>query len=122
MNNILFIGEEKSELARTKGWSWEDGRLAAKQLFDALRANSVEPSSCRFLNLFEESRATIAKAAKGNTVIALGRKVQRGLIKYNIKHYNMVHPAARGKIRNKQNYINHVTNVLNIIRNETNKG
>ena len=65
---VLFIGEEKSPTAIRKGWSWEDGRLAAKQLFDGLKGAEdiikVNPKECKFVNLFEEDGKALAKSRK----------------------------------------------------------
>ena len=38
MDKILFVGENRSHLAKKMNVTWKDGRLAAKQLFDALDA------------------------------------------------------------------------------------
>lgn len=35
---LVFVGERRSPAAIRMGVRWPDGRLAAKQLFDALRA------------------------------------------------------------------------------------
>jgi len=40
---MLFVGEKRSDTAKRMGVTWEDGRLATKQLFDALRDNGVDP-------------------------------------------------------------------------------
>ena len=121
---ILFIGEEKSPTAIRKGWRWEDGRLAAKQLFDGLKGAEdiikVNPKECKFVNLFEDEgkRLVKSKSLYKYVVIALGDKVSKGLDNHAIKHYRMVHPAARGKIRKKENYINHTREVLKEIRKD----
>lgn len=39
MSQFLFVGERPSPKAATMGVTWRDGRLAAKQLFDALVAS-----------------------------------------------------------------------------------
>jgi hypothetical protein len=49
---FLFIGEKPSPMADTKDRVWADGGLAAKQLFDGLRANDIDPEKCVFFNLF----------------------------------------------------------------------
>ena len=121
---IVFIGEEKSPTAIKRGWSWEDGRLAAKQLFDGLKGAEdiikVNPKECKFVNLFEDEGKRLVKSKNlyKYVVIALGDKVSKGLDNRAIKHYRMVHPAARGKIRKKENYINHTREVLKEIRKD----
>lgn len=113
MEKLLFVGERRSECARQNGWHWEDGRLAAKQLFDALSEIGINPSECKFQNLLEGSgRSTVVKYAVGGAkIIALGRKVDSKLTKLGIPHVYMVHPAARGEIRKKQRYTEHVKQV-----------
>ena len=48
MYKALFVGEERSQKAIEMNVRWEDGRLAGKQLFDALRTNGYEPSDYTF--------------------------------------------------------------------------
>ena len=38
---FIFVGERRSERARVIGVRWEHGHLAAKTLFDALRACGI---------------------------------------------------------------------------------
>ena len=102
MERYVFVGEERSELARTKGWRWEDGRLAAKQLFDALRVNGIEPTDQVYVNIFEGDEIP------EGTVVGMGRRVQAELDKRGIEHKSIIHPAARGKIRNKELYAKHI--------------
>jgi hypothetical protein len=106
-NKILFVGEKKSNLARKKKWSWEDGRLAAKQLFDALDECSIDPSNCLFENWFNTQKQPFIKAHNG-PVVGMGKVVQKALDKAGVNHIPLVHPAARGKIRKKELYIEHV--------------
>jgi len=124
----MFVGEEKSPTAIRKGWSWEDGRLAAKQLFRALDNSrdilSIDPKDCKFVNLFEPEgikmlfNGKLKTWARKGIVVALGKKVSNMLDTYEIRHYKMVHPAARGNIRKKENYINHTREVLQKIKND----
>jgi hypothetical protein len=48
----------------------------------------------------------------GAVVVALGRLVERELSRRRIPHRTMVHPAARGKIRKRERYVEHVREVL----------
>lgn len=107
---MLFIGEERSELVVKMGVTWEDGRLAAKQLFDALIANDVDPATCKFINWFEDGEQKV-RNYKGPR-IALGRKVQDAMTKAGLDFIACVHPAARGTIRKKENYTAHIKEVL----------
>jgi hypothetical protein len=108
---ILFVGERRSAKAKRMGVWWEDGRLAAKQLFDALVACGVDPGACRYTNWFERGGKRAVREHAG-PVVALGKKVQTALAARGLAHVAMVHPAARGRIRKKERYIEHVRSVL----------
>ncbi len=110
----LFVGERRSRKAVRMGVRWEDGRLAAAQLFDALEAAGIDPRLCRFQNWFERGGPAAVRASvlAGSTVIGMGRKVQAALEKAGIGHLALVHPAARGAIRKKERYKAHVREVL----------
>lgn len=118
---LLFVGENRSLTAQRQGWTWEDGRLAAKPLFEALRAMGVEPTDHMFMNLWLDSGAaddtapgrirTMKRTAK-LLVVALGAKVSKALTAFDIDHVAIVHPAARGKIRKRERYVAHVAERL----------
>ena len=55
---LVFIGECRSLTAIRKGWSWADGRLAAKPLFEALEAMKLDPANHEFYNLFHDPPAS----------------------------------------------------------------
>lgn len=114
---IAFVGESRSETAERMGVRWEDGRLAAKQLFDAFAEHGVSATDFVFFNLFEHGaiKRVMSEKAKGTTIVAMGRKVQRELSRRGIVHTFMVHPAARGAIRLKQNYAAEVGRVLTAV-------
>ena len=124
MSGFLFVGERPSKLAHEKGWTWESGRLAAKQLFDALHACGVEPTKCGFVNLFGEhpqsplypsaDRLAVfrAAAAAGVKIVAMGNRVASWLKGAGIPHRMIRHPAARGAGRKKELYAQHVREVL----------
>lgn len=119
---LLFVGEKPSITAARKKWRWEDGRLAAATLFDALKAAGIEPSACRFTNLFGDRVSNAEKASKtrlkeiqaaqseGYVVVAMGQKVSRQL---GIEHIPIRHPAARGAGRLREAYRAHVASALN---------
>ena len=109
--SFLFVGEERSQLAKNNGWTWADGRLAAKQLFDALQTCGIDPESCFFCNLFERGGLAAIKRHSG-PVVAMGRRVQTELERRGIQFIPLVHPAARGKIRRKDRYTRHVRETL----------
>ena len=110
MQELLFVGEERSELAIKMGVTWKDGRLAAKQLFDALKYCGLDPESCEFANWFERDKTRIRKH-KG-IVIGMGRKVAKALTDEKIEHVFIYHPATRGKIRTKHLYCEHVKQIF----------
>jgi hypothetical protein len=113
---IVFIGEERSETAKRMKVRWEDGRLAAKQLFDAFEVCGWSPAQCVFFNLFERGagKKLAAHQAAGRPMIAMGQKVQRQLTKRGVKFVPMVHPAARGAVRRKDRYAQEVQSALNM--------
>ena len=47
---FIFVGERRSRRARAMGVRWEDGHLAAKTLFDALRASGIDPVAQAYIN------------------------------------------------------------------------
>ena len=106
----LFVGEERSDLAKKMNVTWKDGRLAAKQLFDALDAIGLSRESCEFCNWFEDGQET-ARNWTG-IVVAMGRKVQDAMKREGLGFIPIVHPAARGLIRKKENYIQHIKEQL----------
>lgn len=112
---LLFVGERRSKRARRMRVRWQDGRLAAAQLFPALRAIGIDPESCLWANWYERAspatiRLLVAKA--GVVVVGMGRIVQAALTKAGIPHVALVHPAARGTIRRRENYHAHVAKTL----------
>jgi hypothetical protein len=109
--NMLFVGEKRSELAKKRDVRWEDGALAAKQLFDALETCGIDPQTCQFANWFEDGKRTFIRQYDG-IVIGMGQVVQRALTEAGVTHFPMVHPAARGRIRKKERYAAHVRGVL----------
>lgn len=119
---ILFVGERRSQTAQEKGWTWRDGRLAAKTLFEALRAIAVEPTEHAFCNLWADDsedvtyyRERMLRAVEqtgGRIIVALGAKVAAELRRLEIAHVALIHPAARGTIRGRGRYAAHVREVL----------
>lgn len=106
-DKYLFVGEERSDKAKEMGVTWEDGALAAKQLFDALDYSGVDMADCEFTNLFEKGgRAKVRNW--GGRVVGMGNKVQGELDNMSIPYIPLVHPAARGSIRKKETYCKHV--------------
>jgi len=113
---FYFIGEEPSPLALKMKVTWTDGRLAAKQLFDALAFCEIDPQECGFVNLFKKGKVQqrVLQELKRSEVplVAMGKKVQRVLSRHQIDYLPLIHPAARGHIRKKENYFQHVKEVL----------
>lgn len=108
--NVLFIGERRSELAKRRNVRWEDKALASKQLHDALKHNGFV-GQAKFINIVTPGARQIIESHTGPR-IGMGRKVQDWLTKREISHIPMIHPAARGRIRLKENYAKHVGDTL----------
>jgi hypothetical protein len=127
---LVFVGECRSLTAQKKGWTWKDGRLAAKPLFEALRAMGVDPALHQYVNLWTDNASgeTYASLAPGvlprtlalleacckagHVVVALGQRVSAELTARSLDHVALVHPAARGRIRKRERYIAHVAERL----------
>jgi hypothetical protein len=126
---LLFVGECRSLTAQRKGWTWKDGRLAAKPLFEALTAMGVDPAAHQFVNLWQDgvplehafippSRVGWLKAKQerdGYVLVALGQRVSNELVKRGVEHVTLIHPAARGKIRKRERYHAHVKEKLALV-------
>lgn len=119
MTNYLFVGERRSSRAVQIGVFWEDGKLAAKTLFDALRFCGLDPQQQVFINLFRNNGKVnrlaltdLQMLQEGLTIVGMGRKVQTVLEESKIRHLKLIHPAARGKIRKTELYQQHVKEVL----------
>lgn len=117
--HLLFIGECRSLTAKSKGWTWEDGRLAAKPLFEALEAMGVDPRAHEYTNLWlDTSPPTIAAnkfdwlGMKQSSGFVLGKRVSNEMNTRGVDHVALVHPAARGRIRKRERYHAHVKKTL----------
>jgi hypothetical protein len=117
---LLFIGERRSATAQRMGVTWADGRLCAKNLHEALAAAGIDPVRCEYGNVFEDDgssnlldlvRARV-HANHGGLVVALGVQAARELARIGIPHRTLTHPAARGAIRKRERYQEHVASVL----------
>lgn len=128
MKKLLFVGECRSITAQRKGWTWADGRLAAKTLFEALEAMGVDPRSpwVWYTNLWMDTKDQNGKPriapdrfsslanqqSQGFMLVALGQRVSQEMSRRGLNHVALVHPAARGKIRKTSRYRAHVRRVL----------
>lgn len=116
----LFIGEKRSPTAIERDWTWESGHLAARTLFQVLDDLKVPRTSCRFLNAFRDDdfphtqNLTQIRLLKldGWIIIGMGQRVQALLRSQDIEHRALIHPAARGRIRKRERYIEHVRMTL----------
>lgn len=113
----LFVGEKRSPRAVKMKVTLQDGRLAAKQLFDALEACNINPKEQEYCNWFEGGKGKV-RVWKG-VIVAMGKKVSNALKKEDIEHIQIIHPAARGKIRKKELYYQHVMERIYVSRNQT---
>ena len=123
---ILFVGEKRSKMAIRMGVTWQDGRLSAKTLDEAVRPLGLArlgiPSTMPYdvLNAYRDygdydmqALETIAmRHRQGWLVIGMGRAAQHALDWANIPYTSMIHPAARGHIRLRARYQAHVSTVL----------
>ena len=110
----VFVGEKRSRRAIELSASWEDGRLCAKTLHEALRAAGLDPRSQVFLNLYHDgdgwsvNPAALARlrslAGTGVGIVGLGRRVQTALRRAGLPHRQLIHPAARGAVRGRAVY------------------
>lgn len=130
MARLIFVGECRSITAQRKGWTWADGRLAAKPLFEALAAMGIDPGVHEYANLWTDNasgttnanlkpgilRSTLdrikARRSEGGVVVALGKRVSVELSRRGIVHVALVHPAARGAIRKRERHHAHVRTQL----------
>ena len=96
------------------GVRWQDGRLAAKQLFDALRAAGVDLKQCEFVNWWERgARQRVGEhIRRGGLVVAMGRKVEGALKKKGVAHLGIVHPAGTRGYSQEGTYSEHIRDVL----------
>ena len=119
---FIFVGERRSERARAMGVRWEHGHLAAKPLFDALRACGIDPGGTGLTSLYDERCVRLrpcqgvlrqlARLGSECTIVAIGLRVRAELCRRGIPHLAVVHPAARGTIRRRAVYQAHVRAVL----------
>jgi hypothetical protein len=82
----------------------------------------IDPRAQNYCNLWSDTNPPFipkykipmlrARRAEGCVVVALGKRVSTELAKHDVDHVALVHPAARGKIRLRANYIAHVRSRL----------
>jgi hypothetical protein len=106
MKKYLFVGERRSPRAIQMNVTWVDKRLCAGHLSKALDNLGIDWNDCAFLNVFEDDIQDI-RVFKG-VVIAMGRNVEKELLKHGITHEFIYHPATRGTVRNIEKYKQHV--------------
>lgn len=114
---IYFIGEKRSEQATRNNWHWEDNVSTAKFLLDCLKDIGLTQDKIIFYNLWSDDgilQEGIINELQYTSliVVGMGAVVCRELDRLNIKHICIVHPAARGKIRNKKLYTQHLQNKI----------
>ena len=113
---ILFVGEKRSTRAEMMNWTWQDRRLSGKSLFDAFQSIGIDSDEFDFCNVFEPSIILVEEAVEeGTPIVAMGKIAQSFLSSQGIDHFEMIHPAARGRIRKNENYARHVADVISMI-------
>lgn len=122
MNNkeqkFVFVGERPSRTAVRRGWTWKDGRLAAKTLHEALASIGIDPAKQKYVNLFGDAcerdaeRDVVSErlllihrlGRRGYKVVGMGHRVCHRLREAEVAHLSMRHPAARGRLRRRELY------------------
>jgi uracil-DNA glycosylase len=127
VNRFVFVGERPSKRALQIGATWENAKLAGNTLRKALCAAGIEPEHQLYLNLFGDTaeaeisltNTVILRIKKikrlhkdGHVIVAMGRRVAEMLTHFNLPHRRIFHPAARGKIRKRELYHQHIRQVL----------
>jgi hypothetical protein len=117
--NYIFVGEKRSENAIKHGYTWQHGKSTAKFLFDALRTVGIDPGEQFFCNLYFDDGTldgTMVEYLTGTDlkVVGMGKKVQKTLEDYLIPYIGIVHPAARGKYKQRETYALHLRERLGI--------
>lgn len=113
-----FIGEKRSEQAIKNNWHWEDNVSTAKFLLDCLKEVGITQKDIKFYNLWLDDGRLDSILLDGLCymsnnlpqciVVGMGNIVCNKLDEEEVKHIKIIHPAARGKIRKKENYIAHL--------------
>lgn len=117
---FLFVGERRSLTAIKHGYTWESGRLCANTLWEALKAAGIEPLAQLFANAQEDDGSphpeldAVARCAlaRGVVVVSLGKTAHEALNGLGVPHARIIHPAARGAIRKRERYQEHVRAAL----------
>lgn len=127
--HLCLVGENRSNTAQERDWSWEGcqierrPRLCAIQLFNALEYCEIDPydtERVRFLNLWDDKgdldeqniQEIQAFLERGYSIVGMGKNVQKALSELSIEHVQIIHPAAKGRIRKKGAYIQHILTVF----------
>ena len=114
---LLFIGEKRSQQAIDNDWYWYMGVSTAKVLFDSLMAIGINPEQQDYMNLWSDKGMLkhfpdVLLRVYGGRIVAMGQKVQKQLDEYGVKYIGIVHPAARGRWRKREVYIEHLREQL----------
>jgi hypothetical protein len=119
---FVFVGECPSKRACLLNITWESGGLAGKQLKDALTSIGFNYNEQIFLNLWRTSSnvpvdpQAVQKLEQyyqeGYCIVGMGKRVQKELDKLGVQHLKLIHPAARGSIRQKACYTAHLKLIL----------
>lgn len=98
--HFLFVGENRSELAKKNGYTWQNvpdmSGHCSRKLFVALRKAGIEPREHDFINTWDDDGNPQEIIPNGRIVVAMGLTVQKELSVRGISFIPVVHPAARG--------------------------
>ncbi len=119
-SKIVFVGERRSLRAIQMNVTWQDGRLAAKVLFEALATLGITEDVYVVVDAYRDDASLDVSIMEGVQtlqgqgwlIIGMGKKAQQVLTMFGIPHRPMIHPAARGKIRRREAYQAHVADIL----------
>ena len=100
--------------------TWQDGWLAAKVLFEALAALGMTEESVLCSTAYRDDGSLDVSImggvqvlhAQGWLIVGMGKRAQKAHRLFGIPHWQMIHPATRGKIRRREAYHAHVSEVL----------
>lgn len=125
MRQFLFVGEKPSDKALELGATWRKGGQCATTLHSVLHRLGIHMREVRFTNLFTRTpdnadgvirSYTVSRirrrAREGFVIVGMGQLVHTALCALGINHRHIVHPAARGVIRRKDTYVEHVRGIL----------
>ena len=116
---LLFVGERPSLTAQIRQWKCGDFHLSSKTLLEALTVCQFPRERADFVNIYnvkgeidKNAVEYIRNRSLSSIVVGMGKLAQKALAHHQIGHIEMIHPAARGRIRKRELYQEHVREVI----------